>query len=86
MCVCALAFPLSRQIWFKAQFLITVLTRGNYNLTLRAVLFFYGPTEMQQFVVAFWDALPPSHPLSSLILHLSLTLLLSSNNTSLELV
>lgn len=27
---------------------------------------------MQQFVVAFWDALPPSHPLCSLILHLSL--------------
>lgn len=29
---------------------------------------------MQQFVVAFWDEQPPSHPVS-LILHLSLTLI-----------
>lgn len=29
--------------------------------------------------MSFWDELPPSHPVSSLIPHLSLTLLLSSN-------
>lgn len=62
----AVLFP--NNIWFKAHFLIIVLNGGNYSLRLRALLsFFIDSPKCSNLWCLFWDELPPSHPVSSLI-------------------